>query len=396
MSISENAMWMLVVAVREHSAAIIKATIANKKDLDDGFLSSQPKSFMTTLACEHLFLEKKSVDKASEKSAAPVTAMKKRGRVIIDATDLSHALASNPLLAGGSVSRSSSRLAWMRSISSSDSKGAYCLENLNCVVNAAIERAASKRQRLSQPPEQITAAPIAAPLLPVSTTSTKNGSKTKASNGLSKLSAHAQPFQPSAPPHSIQLSNVPNEEVAFSPTSLAANCLDSSNSVAPSETKTRIEVTKRNHVLFPTAQIPKSDMPEPQPHRQIPSPKTELPTNTNLSEKIELQPNSEPTPNPPQPRRGSKNLAAMISRTTSRPSSSTGVKNDSYDAGTITAAIQKEESGENEDFNKESTTPPASPDTSSRPRGKGGFGVKNLAAMRARSTVGGESGESGK
>jgi len=135
---TDNAIWMLVVAVREYSSSLIKKIIANDKDLDEGYSPQLPNHFQTSLACQHL-LEYATTDEDDAKKK------KIDERRVINSTSLSHVLGENP-------ASSSSRLTSMYTDMVSDDRGLPSrppdqLEHVKCIINASIQRAAKRREK---------------------------------------------------------------------------------------------------------------------------------------------------------------------------------------------------------------------------------------------------------
>ena len=135
---TDNAIWMLVVAIREYSSSLIKKIIANDKDLDEGYSPQLPNHFQTSLACQHL-LENATTDEDDAKKKK-IDEMR-----VINSTSLSHVLGENP-------ASSSSRLTSMYTDMVSDDRGLSSrppdqLEHVKCIINASIQRAAKRREK---------------------------------------------------------------------------------------------------------------------------------------------------------------------------------------------------------------------------------------------------------
>ena len=136
---SENATWMLVVAVREYSYALITKIMSNDKDFGNGHAPRVPNHFQTSLACPRVSSEN------SENHNTSVVEENNAGKRVINSICLSHVLAENPSAA--------SRLASMCSVSLDDRRGSASragLDNVNFIINSSIQRAASRRQMISQ------------------------------------------------------------------------------------------------------------------------------------------------------------------------------------------------------------------------------------------------------
>ena len=140
---SADAKWMLVCAVREYSASVIRKIISNDEDFDGGYAPSLPNHFQTSLACQHLTPSGDGLDGGGKLGESG----KKRGKKrLINSTSLSHVLAENP--------SAELRLTSMRSAITPDDTGGTLthrpgLDNVNCIVNSSIELAARKRLKSS-------------------------------------------------------------------------------------------------------------------------------------------------------------------------------------------------------------------------------------------------------
>ena len=427
MFLSEDALWMLVVAVRVHATALIKKIIATSKDLDHGYASHLPKSSMITLTCEHQKLEKDGQTEASsqkDEKARVQNGGRKRGRKVIDSNDLSHVLAANPSLAGGSISWSSSRFAWMNSVSHSDAKRMEFeqlgLENANCIINAALERAASKRQRISPGDQNFSLTQTTVPSLGALSAPNNVNASTQILKRLQKMpNPTAQPLPMSAP-FDKSISNAkkrgrfapPPRRSSSSITSVSGHSkifplpqkqLESSSErqsrthsepIVPLMPKWLGAKNKEQNTLPSNAQCPKPEMRVLELSIPEPAPKLEP------SQKTESVQNPVPPPKLTAQRRGSKNLAAMMARSTSK---SKVVSNETTSAddkknfngatlktitassyvSSITSDEQNDECGGKNDTKEGSKPPDISANAALLPRGRG---VKNLSAMKARSS----------
>lgn len=135
---SENAIWMLVVAVREHSSALIKKIMSNDKDFGNGYAPRVPNHFQTSVAFPRSPSEK---SENREKSVVEDNT----GKRVINSICLSHVLAENPCAA--------SRLTSMYSFALNDWRGSASharLDIANYLTNLSIERGASRRQKICQ------------------------------------------------------------------------------------------------------------------------------------------------------------------------------------------------------------------------------------------------------
>ena len=145
---SDNAVWMLLVAIREHSSSIIRKVIANDKDLANGYAPRVPSHFQTSLACQ------KDTTAHDGDNVKP-SGKEKSERRVINSTSLSHVLAENP--------SATSRLTSMYSDMAPDNKGSSSipdLGNVNSIINSSIQRAAHRRQKHSSEVQSVV--PLAA------------------------------------------------------------------------------------------------------------------------------------------------------------------------------------------------------------------------------------------
>eukprot|EP00804_Cyclotella_cryptica_P017265 CCRYP_016834-RA/>CCRYP_016834-RA protein AED:0.01 eAED:0.01 QI:617/1/1/1/0.5/0.66/3/536/1016 len=136
MRVSENAIWMIVVAAREHLTSVIKKTLANTRGLEQGLLPQIPKSKMITLACQRMEAQPGPLDNEDGNDSGETSYIKKR---LIGAAELTHMLASDPVIAGGIAS---SRMSLMRSALSD---GKYLshgrLSQVCHIINTSIQQA---------------------------------------------------------------------------------------------------------------------------------------------------------------------------------------------------------------------------------------------------------------
>ncbi|KAL3816484.1 hypothetical protein ACHAXA_005840 [Cyclostephanos tholiformis] len=131
---SEDAIWLLVVAVREYAFALIKRIMLNDKDFADSYAPRVPNHFQISLAFPHISSNK------IDDSAKNVVKENTTGKRVINSICLSHVLATNPSAA--------SRLASMYSIVLDDRQGSVShvgLDYANYLINSSIQRAASRR-----------------------------------------------------------------------------------------------------------------------------------------------------------------------------------------------------------------------------------------------------------
>lgn len=144
---SEYAIWMLVVAVREHASALIKRIIANDKDLADGYAPPVPNYCQTIIAFSPVSSDN------MENLAKNVVEENTSGRRFINSTCLSHVLDTNPSAA--------SRLTSMYSVALDDWRGISShsrLDTTNCLINLSIQKAARRRQAMAPKSEIILSA----------------------------------------------------------------------------------------------------------------------------------------------------------------------------------------------------------------------------------------------
>ena len=198
---SENAIWMLVVAVREHSSSLIKKVIANDKDFDDGYAPSLPTHFQTSLACHRLTTENGNGLKKGRKiqdvhCGTSSGKLERSGKKVINSTSLSHVLAETSSIA--------SRLTSIRSAVISDDRGAsaYCpgLDNVNCIINASIQRGASKRQRSSTEYQNVLSTATTSHSTSASPVHINSGPKTQSDGNLAKAQPSTTQSLPTTPP----------------------------------------------------------------------------------------------------------------------------------------------------------------------------------------------------
>ncbi len=385
LTVSENAIWLLVVAVREHSKAVITETISSCKNLDKGCASELPKSFMNSIAhtCDAPVrgsIQKPPIDNSIEVMNSTET----RKMAVINASDLSVALVANPVLVGGI--RSSSRLAYTPNLSRFRIQVAHNLDQVNCVINAAIERTASNLQRKS---EGVTTDPLQPDMEVLNLNRSKASTKASAPRAKSR--------QPTAS------SQIKENKKSRSGTSSA---LVSFASIFGHNEKSPVKVEKKVIESGPTSLL-NAVTPKLLQLEQGLSDHLEEEKTTSSDSKGKKNEARRSLPEPMQKttaqRRGSKNLAALMARSTSRPQSTSDDKtsilvesssqNKTNDSSHM-ISVSKSSGPEKGNDNDEAKPTTCNPNPPARPRGRG-FGVKNLAAMRARSSVN-ESVESGK
>mmetsp|Transcript_21056 Transcript_21056/g.45649 ORF Transcript_21056/g.45649 Transcript_21056/m.45649 type:complete len:1184 (+) Transcript_21056:404-3955(+) len=402
---SENAIWMLVVAVREHSSSLIKKVIANDKDFDHGYAPQLPNHFQTSLACQHLSPENSGGINGGKSTQDDVHVRsggegKKRGKRVIDSTSLSHALAEKPSVA--------SRLMSMYSAVTLENGRGFSshpdLDNVNCIINASIQRAATRSQKSSTGgqnllPRVLHSTPAFPARINVNSSSHSDENIAKAqppathlfsttSLPLNKPQLAAQRIDQSIPPP------LPRSQPALlSMSSQNIQPLHSAQLMNHSDHLKGNNTTDQHTLPISRAVIPNS---EPLTKPGFPGITNNVHTKSATSQNIPKKPEPPTTSSPPHRalKRGSKNLAAMMTRPIPQPRPASDKGNTTSDEknanGTsLGNAAAKDETGENKDGArgkkdeaKESKPPAKGP---SRPTSRG-FGVKNLAAMRARSS----------
>ena len=131
MSVSENAIGMLVVAAQEYMKRIIQKTISAASEVNAGYASELPKSNIISLVySEHDVPKKKSGGKVDQ--CCETSGKEKQ----IGAPELAVMLASNPLIGGG---KALSRMTQMQS-SISNEKETAKLAEVNSLINASIQQ----------------------------------------------------------------------------------------------------------------------------------------------------------------------------------------------------------------------------------------------------------------
>lgn len=384
---SDHAIWMLVVAVREHSSSLIKKVIANDKDFRDGYAPSLPTYSRTSLACNHLTPKdcngrNKLQKNQSKKSSGKLV---KCGKKVINSTSLSHVLVETASVA--------SRLTSSRSLVISDGRGVPShspgLDNVNCIINASIQRGASKRQRSSTSNRNVLTKATTASVLDF---------------GPNKQSAKARPSPTQSLPTTLlplkkpqfraQTRNIstptliPPQYQSNLPSMPLQNIHPPNSAQMMNHSDHRKEIQPFGQQTLPIlrAEIPKLE----------PLTKPGFPGLTNHSQKPKPSKNPAPSIESSPPRaikRGAKNLATMSSQSNlvgnkgSAASDGKNANGATPDEATISKQNEQKEKQEggtkdNKDDTKESALPLTAP---SRPKGRG-FGVKNLSRMRAKAS----------
>ena len=150
---SEDAIWMIIVSVREYIAGLIRRVISNDNDFDTGCAPSVPNHYQISIACPRMELEQ------SEYLNNRANGSKFDGRrKVINSICLSHVLAENPSTA--------SRLASMYCVSVDGWGGCVShpsLDKVNLLINSSIERAACRKEMLAEKSKQSTIMPNVGP-----------------------------------------------------------------------------------------------------------------------------------------------------------------------------------------------------------------------------------------
>eukprot|EP00985_Skeletonema_marinoi_P006409 scaffold2771_cov198-Skeletonema_marinoi.AAC.7 len=151
LTVSHDSMWLLIVAAREYASSIIGKAIDNDKSVTSGLMPRIPKSYYSSLSCEHLLSDKKGGKKkdSKKKESASKADKKSKGtternesdkkRKVLNSADISQVLQEQHVAAP--------RLAWMRSMGRGMAQHQPDLKTTNDIINASIQRAAIKRRR---------------------------------------------------------------------------------------------------------------------------------------------------------------------------------------------------------------------------------------------------------
>lgn len=178
---SENAIWMVIVAVREYISGLIKRVISNDNDFDDGCAPSVPNHFQISIACPRIVSEQsENLNNRADDS----NFVEKK---IINSICLSHILAENPSTA--------SRLASMYCVSVDGWRECVShpsLDKVNLFINSSIERTASRREMLAEKSKELTVMPNVCPRpqSDKSSVATKKSPPPSATSIFKSLSAH--------------------------------------------------------------------------------------------------------------------------------------------------------------------------------------------------------------
>lgn len=364
LKVYDNTVWMLVVAAREYSSSLIKKIVANDQDFRSGHAPQVPNHFHTSLVRHNNSSANRNVFDGEERiqdvRAAEGDKVEKR---VINSISLSHVLAENPTAA--------SRLMSMHTaVAIGDRRGTSSLvglEKVKCLINASIQRAASRRLKAFS--DLQTKSSTFIPLDSASKTSTHtmiilNTQPDESPANLQPLTSQSLPNtilhlnkpQLVAPPplpqcqpgfQTMPFHRVQSSQYPFVPVMNHSDHRNGENQTLP--------------ILSPNREPP--SMLEATPPPLVP----------NVTEPPPII--SSPTPNStPPPSRGSKNLAAMVARPTSD------------DEGEARNKEEKNEEMEGQEDGRKVTESPAAKCSPVIPQGRG-YGVKNLAAIKARSSA---------
>lgn len=410
---SEHAIWMLVVAVREHASSLIKRIIANDKDFHEGYAPELPNHNQTSLACHRPSENSGGREGSSPSQNRANRKENEEDKRIINSISLSHVLEGNMTTASRLTHMySSATLSQGRGFSSYPD-----LDTVNCIINSSIQRAACRRQKSRAEGDNVP--PAAAMLNPSMVPPTRTGAAsnrqshetvlaTKAPaaqgpSGTSLLPLNKPQFAVHAVNQSMPLSQPQRQP---DPSSAASQSMQVHNSETRNISNQKGDAIKEQQksnvpTVAPAEPITKPGFPGLTDSQKKPEPAQDTSKNPDLPQNP--SPATKTSSPPPKPlKRGSKNLAAMMARPSSQPKptaekeSAAGNEQNQNGASTDkeSDAAQKEpaSTGESndgdtegkEDEKKDSTTTTKGPP---RPRGRG-FGVKNLAAMRARNVQG--------
>ena len=155
LTVSNDSLWLLIVAAREYASKIVGLAIENDKAVSSGQTTHIPKSEHSSLSCEHLLKSSKKKDSKTnetvaskdEKSNEEVKAQyhdsceRKKKRRLLTCADISQVLLDHPVAAP--------RLALMRSMGRGAAHHEPDLGVTNSIINSSIQSAARKRRRIA-------------------------------------------------------------------------------------------------------------------------------------------------------------------------------------------------------------------------------------------------------
>lgn len=445
LAVSDDSLWMLVVAVREHSSSLINKMIANDKVFDEGCAPELPAHYRTSLAC-HRVLENNSEILIQGNSGGGSDKMRKRERRVINSTSLLHVLDEN-ISASSRLASNYCDMTFKDGQHSSQQQPD--IDTVNCIINTCIQISANRRQKYSPSECQrvsITAAklqptgaqdrgvsvkteitqtmstnephpkePIVAQLPSASTlpAQCQEGSLANAEetpieslqhrqvrpNDLIKVQLPLQYNQPLAHPAPHQTGHIPQQPLHDQTAVQAAALHQPIQQSRPPAKGSGITMLTTNKPLtkpgFPG--LMSSSAPKETVEVSPPSPPKVTPPESASSNSITKEEQASKTSNPASRavRRGSKDIAAL---TKVKPQP----QYDGDDKGENTVST-KDNRKDNADDDREGDTGTKDSEGSSRPSSKSppscpisrgrGFGTKNLAAMRARASFSSESAE---
>ncbi len=156
LTVSNDSLWLIIVAAREYASKIVGLAIENDKALSRGQTTGIPKSELSSLSCEHLLKSSKKKDsktnetvagkdeKSNEEAKAQYhdSSERKRKRRLLTCADISQVLLEYPVVAP--------RLASMRSMGRGAAHHEPDLGVTNSIINSSIQSAARKRRRTSE------------------------------------------------------------------------------------------------------------------------------------------------------------------------------------------------------------------------------------------------------
>lgn len=351
MRVSENAVWLLVVAAREHTKNVVKNAISCKKDIEQGRVPATSLCYPNVLAGTKSNTKRDSIQ--DRPPLADQMQRKFQSRKVVTAFDIFASSASMPSASSASLGGSVSSTALERCLHSAFDSSPFVqgpeFANVQNYIVREITSLARERKRLLPPPSE----------------------KKKEQTSQSK-EAH-------------QISKRPSPSITIPPVAAAPT------------------LPHTQHVI--ATQKPVQQAPT-QPQQQINPVTGPIATvNTNIAVKavapVVLSKESTPALVVPGGLgRGAKNLAALMQRASNK------VEDDPNAAPAVSASVQVQEQPESATLAQSNAPAPlqllpnSAPkeevdelgtSTGSGRRGKG-FGRKNLAAMKARTSKPGQEG----
>ncbi|KAL3800902.1 hypothetical protein ACHAW5_009912 [Stephanodiscus triporus] len=236
---SENAIWMLVVAVREHSFALIKKIMSNDKDFGNGYAPRVPNHFQTSIAFPRIPSEN------SENHEQSVGA-DNTGKRVINSICLSHVLAENPCAA--------SRLTSMYSFALDDWRGSAShagLDIVNYLTNLSIQRAARRRQMICQnrqsPARAISKSTLTPPTHNVNVSSNEHSSESSVKAQLHSTQTSSRSLLKSTLAYPSNMNVSPSEHSGESSVKAQPTSLLKSTAANPSASLSESTLTSTTH-----------------------------------------------------------------------------------------------------------------------------------------------------